>query len=129
MAGKDPIFELCDVVRETGFSIHRFLGPGHLEKVYENAMVNRLRKAGLQVEQQHPLSVHDEDRSPLGDYFADLFIEGRLLVELKATRSIAPEHTSQLLGYLRASRIKDGVLINFGAPKFFIKKFVLEPLP
>ena len=72
MAGKDPIFALCDVVRETGFSIHEFLGPGHLEKVYENAMVNRLRKAGLQVEQQHPLSIRDEDGSLLGDYFADL---------------------------------------------------------
>ncbi|MCB1229296.1 MAG: GxxExxY protein [Verrucomicrobiae bacterium] len=128
MSSKDPVFELCDRVRELGFDAHRFLGPGHLEKVYENALVNRLRRAGIKVEQQHPMSVYDDDGTILGNYFADLFIEDCLIAELKATRSVAPEHVSQILGYLRASRIKDGLLINFGAPRFYIKKYVLEPL-
>ena len=81
------IFELCDVVRETGFAIHCYHRNGHLEKIYENALVHRLRKAGLKIEQQHPLAVYDEDGTLLGDFFADLFIDNRLIVELNATSS------------------------------------------
>jgi len=61
-----------------------------------------------------------------GEYFADLFVENKLIVELKACRALAPEHTAQLLGYLRACRIEHGLLINFGAPKLEIKKYVLS---
>jgi GxxExxY protein len=78
-----------------------------------------------------PLKVYDEDGTVLGDYFTDLFVENRLVVEVKACRAIADEHVAQLLGYLRASRIEHGLLINFGAPKFQIKKYILsqeEPL-
>src|SRR5689334_9576967 len=103
------IFRLCDVVRETGFSIHRYHRNGHIEKIYENALVHRLRKQGLAVEQQHPLTVFDEDGTTLGDFKADLFIEGRLLVELKAVKHVLDEHTAQLLGYLRASRVEHGL--------------------
>src|SRR5436309_1524990 len=113
------IFELCDAVRETGFAIHRYHRNGHLEKIYENALVNRLRKQGLTIEQQHPLAVYDEDGALLGDFYADLFIDNRLIVELKAVRHILDEHLAQLLGYLRASRVEHGLLINFGAPKFY----------
>ena len=120
------INELCDVVRTTSFEIHRYLRHGHLEKVYERALAHRLAKQGVSVAAQHPLTVYDEDGTPLGDYFADLFVEGVLLVELKATRIIADEHIAQLLGYLRASRIENGLLINFGSPKFSIKKYVLD---
>lgn len=110
---KDPIFELCDLVRETSFAVHKYHGCGHLEKIYENALVHRLRKAGLQVEQQRPLEVRDEDGTLLGDFYADLFIENCLIIELKAVRSIAQEHTAQLLGYLRRSRCEHGLLVNF----------------
>jgi GxxExxY protein len=120
------MFQLCDVVREAGFAAHRFLRNGHLEKIYENSLVNRLRKAGLSVCQQHPLQVFDEDGGLLGDFFTDLFVDGRLIVELKAVRSLADEHTAQLLGYLRASRVEHGLLINFGAPKYQIRKFILN---
>jgi GxxExxY protein len=58
---KHPAFQLCDIVRETAFAIHRYHGPGHVEKIYENALVNRLRKRGLKVEQQVPIQVYDED--------------------------------------------------------------------
>jgi len=119
------INELCDVVRETSFSIHKYHRNGHLEKIYENALVHRLRKQGLKVEQQHPLTVYDEDGTVLGEYFTDLFIEDCLIVELKACKSTADEHIAQLLGYLKSSRIHDGLLINFGSPKLYIKKYVM----
>jgi GxxExxY protein len=123
---KDRVFQLCDVVRETGYAIHCYQGPGHLEKVYENALVHRLRKLGLDVKQQHPLTVYDEDGTVLGEYFADLVIENCLIVELKAARALADEHTAQIHGYLRASRIEHGLLVNFGAAKFSIQKFVMS---
>jgi len=123
---KDRIFQLCDVVRETGYAIHHYHGPGHLEQVYERALFHRLQKLGLEVKFQHPLAVYDEDGTILGEYFADLGIENCLIVELKAARAIADEHISQILGYLRASRIEHGLLINFGAGKFSIKKFVMS---
>ncbi|MCI0377974.1 MAG: GxxExxY protein [Gemmataceae bacterium] len=123
----DDIMKLCDLVRQTGYELHRYLGCGHLEKVYENGLAHRLRKAGLQVEQQWPLQVFDEDGTLLGDYEADLFVAQRLIVELKACRAIADEHVAQLLGYLRASRIEHGLLINFGAAKYQIKKYIWTP--
>ena len=96
------INELCDVVRETSFAIHKYYRNGHMEKVY------------------------DEDGTVIGDYFADLFIQDCLIVELKACRCIAEEHIAQILGYLKSARIHDGLLINFGASKLFIKKYVQD---
>jgi GxxExxY protein len=122
----DNIKQLCDTIRETSFEIHRYHRSGHLEKIYENALANRLRKKGVNVEQQHPLHVYDEDGTLLGDFYADLFVDGKLIVELKACNAIANEHIAQLLGYLRASRMEHGLLINFGAPKLQIKKYVLN---
>ena len=120
------INELCDVVRETSYAIHVYHGHGHLEKVYENALAHRLRKLGLDVKQQHPLKVYDEDGTVIGDYNADLVVEDSLIVELKAARALADEHTAQLLGYLKSARIEHGLLINFGSYKFQIRKYVLS---
>ena len=120
------IQELCDEVRKTAYAIHVYHGHGHLEKVYENALVNRLRKAGVEVKQQHPLNVYDEDGTPIGEYFADLLVDGRLIVELKACRATADEHVAQILGYLKSAKIDDGLLINFGSYKFQIKKYVMS---
>lgn len=114
---------LCDRVRQTAYDIHVFHGHGHLEKVYENALVHRLRKAGLTVEQQHPIQVYDEDGTLIGDYIADLLVNGWLIVELKTAKTIAPEHEAQILGYLKSSRLMHGLLINFGSYKFEIRKF------
>ena len=119
------IMRLADMVRQTSYDIHVYHGHGHLEKVYENALANRLRKLGLEVKQQYPLNVFDEDGTLIGEYFADLLIDNRLIVELKAAKSIADEHVAQTLGYLKAARIEHGLLINFGSYKFQIKKFVL----
>jgi GxxExxY protein len=120
------IFALCDVVRQTAFELQSFLRHGHLEKVYENGLANRLRKKGLTILQQHPVPVQDEDGTILGDYLADLFVNDCLIVELKAVKALADEHTSQVLGYLRGSGIEHGLLINFGAPKLEVKKYVLS---
>ena len=119
------IFELCDIIRETAFAIHQYHRHGHLEKIYQNALLHRLRKQGVAAEPQFPLNVFDEDGTILGEYFADLFVEGRLIVEVKACKAIAPERVAQILGYLRASRVEHGLLINFGAPKLYVKKFIL----
>lgn len=78
----------------------------------------------MRAEAQHPIRVFDEDGTPLGDYIADLLVEGVLLVELKAVRTLAPEHEAQILGYLKASRREHGLLINFGSPRFEIRKFI-----
>ncbi|HEV2434500.1 MAG TPA: GxxExxY protein [Verrucomicrobiae bacterium] len=118
--------ELCDIVRQTAYDIHVYHGNGHLEKVYENALAHRLRKAGFDVNQQHPLKVYDEDGTEIGDYFADLLVDGCLIVELKASKAIADEHVAQTLGYLKASRIEHGLLINFGSYRFQIQKYVFN---
>jgi len=120
------IMDLCDQVRETAYAIHEYHAQGHLEKVYENALAHRLRKAGLDVKQQCPLKVYDEDGTEIGDYFADLIVENCLLIELKAAKTLADEHKAQLLGYLRASGIEHGLLVNFGSYKFQIQKYALS---
>jgi GxxExxY protein len=115
---------LCNQVRQTAYDIHLYHGHGHLERVYENALAHRLRKAGLDVKQQWPLNVCDEDGTLLGDYLADLLVEGVLVVELKTAKTLAPEHEAQVLGYLKSARLEHGMLINFGSPKFEVRKFV-----
>lgn len=120
------INELCDLVRETSFAIHRFHRHGHVEKIYENALAHRLHKQGVHAVQQHPLSVYDEDGTLLGDFSADLFVENCLVVELKAVRAVNDEHIAQLLGYLRSSRTETGLLINFGSPIMSVKKYLMS---
>ncbi|QXD25783.1 GxxExxY protein [Opitutia bacterium ISCC 51] len=122
----DEIKILCDTIRETSYAIHEYHGHGHLEKVYENALKNRLSRMDLNVIQQHPLEVFDEDGTVLGEYFTDLFVEKKLIVEIKAVRALASEHEAQLIGYLKSSRVEHGLLINFGSFEFQIKKFVLS---
>jgi GxxExxY protein len=114
---------LCDKVREVAFAVHVFHGPGHLEKIYENALTHRLRKAGIAVEQQSSVSVLDEDGTVVGMYVADLLVQGRLLVELKAASRISPTHVAQILGYLKSTRLQYGLLLNFGAHSFEVRRY------
>ena len=120
------MFELCDIVRETGYAIHTFLRNGLRENVvYENALMYRLQNQGIPPSSNIGRRSRGSGRrrdDPLGEFFADLFIENILIVELKAVRAVVDEHTAQLLGYLRCSRMEHGLLMNFGAPRFFIKK-------
>lgn len=115
---------LCDQVRDTAYDIHVYHGHGHFEKVYENALVHRLRKAALHVNQQHPIKVYDEDGTLIGDYLADLLVENELIVELKTVKALAREHEAQILGYLKSVRMEHGLLINFGSYKFEVRKFI-----
>lgn len=122
------INSLCDTVRECSFGLHKHLKHGHLEKIYENGLANRLKKRGIIVKQQAPVPVYDEDGTILGDMKADLFVANELVVELKAVRAVNDDHVSQLLGYLRGSGKRYGLLINFGSPKLYIKRYILDPV-
>jgi len=119
------IFTLCNVIRETSLAIHRYLRSGFNEKIYENALANRLRKKGIRVEQQQRMKVFDEDGTLLGLLTADLFVDKRIICEIKGCTALIDAHTAQLLGYLRAARIEHGLLINFGGPRLEIKKYIL----
>jgi GxxExxY protein len=122
----ERINKLCDAVRECAFDLHRYLRSGHLEKIYENGLVHRLKKRNIDVQQQSLVSVYDEDGTLLGDLCVDLLVENELIVELKATRSVSDDHVAQLLGYLCSSHKRYGLLINFGAPKLYVKRYVFD---
>ena len=117
--------DICSRVRQIAYDIHAYHGHGHLEKVYENALAHRLTKAGFEVRQQQPITVYDEDGTVIGDYFADLLVDGWLILELKAVKALAPEHVAQILGYLKSSRLRHGLLVNFGSYQFEVKKYAL----
>jgi GxxExxY protein len=104
------------------FKVHRVLGPGFLEKVYENALKLELQKLGINVRQQINLPVWYEGQR-VGLYFPDLWIEDQLIVELKAIVTLAPEHEMKLIHYLTATGIDHGLLINFGDTVQIKRKF------
>ena len=110
------------------FTVHRKLGFGFLEKVYENAMVLELGKCGLSVQQQVPITVR-YDNQPVGEYFADLLVEGRIICELKANIAFSPEHEVQLVNYLVATGCDIGLLLNFGKSVTVKRKYreYIEP--
>ncbi len=121
----DVVKGWCDLIREQAFDLHAWLRHGQLEKVYENGMRNRIRRIGMTVEQQWGIDVKDRDGSVLGEFFADLYVNDELIIELKAAKNIADEHVAQVLGYLNGSGKRHALLINFGAPKLQIRKFVI----
>jgi GxxExxY protein len=100
------------------------LGTGFLEKVYERAMVHELRKSGLAVSQQHPMTIW-YDGIVVGEYAVDLLVEHTVLVELKAAKAIDEIHRAQCLNYLKASGLHLCLLLNFGKPRLEIKRIVL----
>jgi GxxExxY protein len=104
------------------YKVHNVLGPGFLEKVYENALTLELKKLGIDARQQVKLHVWYEGER-VGLYFPDLWIEGQLIVELKAVVTLALDHELKLIHYLRATGIDDGLLINFGDTVQIKRKF------
>ena len=117
----DTKAKLSDTVLGCATRVHRALGPGFLEKVCENALVHELRKAGRHVEQQRPLAVR-YDGVVVGDYTADLIVEGVLLIELKAISRCTEEHTAICLNYLRAANLPVCLLPNVGRTRLDIKR-------
>ncbi len=107
--------ELATIVVDTAYRIHRKLGPGLLESVYQAVLVYELRKRGLQVEAELPVPVvWEEVRMDIG-FRADVVVEGKLIVELKSVEQTAPVHKKQLLTHLRLMDCRLGLLVNFGA--------------
>ena len=104
------------------FEVHNVLGAGFLEKVYENALRIELLKQGLKVKQQEPIQVYYEGQV-VGSYYADLWIEDRVIIELKAVRSLSKAHEVQLVNYLTATGIDTGLLLNFGSSVQVKRKF------
>jgi GxxExxY protein len=95
-----------------------------LEKVYENALMVELARAGLAVEQQKPIKVSYEGVL-VGDFAADIIVNGSVVLELKAAKMIDEIHQAQLLNYLRATGLRVGLILNFGTPRLGIKRMVL----
>jgi GxxExxY protein len=114
--------EVTDKIIKAFFHVYNTLGYGFLEKVYENALVVTLRKSGLHVVAQHPIKVYFEGEQ-VGEYFADLFVVERVIVEIKAGASLCEAHEAQLLNYLKATDIEVGLLLNFGPKAQFKRKF------
>jgi GxxExxY protein len=94
-------------------NVHNALGYGFLEKVYHNAMVMELRKSGFDVESEKPISVY-YDGQTIGEYFADIVVADKVILEIKAVQAISPVHEAQLVNYLKAANIDVGLLLNFG---------------
>ena len=104
------------------FEVINELGAGFLESVYEKALLLALRQKGLSAISQHPVKVLFRGEC-VGDFYADIFVEEKVIIELKAVKAIAPEHQAQIINYLNATGIEVGLLINFGNPKLEYKRF------
>lgn len=115
--------DITSKIIEAFYNVYNTLGYGFLEKVYENAMMIELKKLGLDAKNQIPLKVYYDDMV-VGDYNADILVEGLVIVELKSAETLLPKHESQLVNYLRATEAEVGLLLNFG-PKPQKKRRVL----
>ena len=119
------LFEEDLVYRIQGcvFEVYRVLGYGFLEKVYEKALLQELESQNLQAESQVPISVRYKGKI-VGEYFADILVQNKVILELKAQEKITGAYEAQILNYLKASGIKVGLLVNFYHPKATIKRLV-----
>jgi GxxExxY protein len=117
------INDLTYAINGAVFEVNRVLGPGFLEKVYENAVLIELKSRGLKAESQVPIKVlYKED--VVGEYVADILVEERVIVELKTVERLEKIHEAQLLNYLRATGLNIGMLVNFRHTKVEIKRLV-----
>ncbi|MCK4661860.1 MAG: GxxExxY protein [Bacteroidales bacterium] len=107
------------------FNVFNQLGYGFLEKVYENAMLIELKSFGLICEKQKPIRVYYNEQL-VGDYYADIIVENKVIIELKAVENIVPEHEVQLVNYLKATEIEVGLLLNFGTKPQYKRRVLTE---
>ena len=115
--------EVSRAVIGAAYEVSNQLGIGFLEKVYENALAHQLRKGGLEVLQQSPICVR-YDGVIVGDYLADLLVEGLVIVELKVVKAFDEVHLAQCLNYLKASAMPLCLLLNFGSSRVDVKRIV-----
>ena len=106
------------------FEVNRVLGPGFLEKVYENALLVELKRRGLKAETQVPIQIQYKGQI-VGEYIADIVVEDQVIIELKSVDQLQKIHEAQILNYLKATGFKIGLLINFKHPKAEIKRFIM----
>ena len=116
--------ELTESIIGIFYRVYNKLGYGFLEKIYENAMMLEMEKENIPAVSQAPIKVIYDDKI-LGEYFADILVDEKVIVEIKAARSLAPENEAQLLNYQKATEIEVGLLLNFG-PKPQIKRKILD---
>jgi GxxExxY protein len=107
------------------FEVNKILGPGFLEKVYENALLLELKNRGLEADKQVPIKVNYKNNL-VGEYFADILVENQVIIELKTVVNLDNNHEAQLLNYLKATGIKVGILVNFKQTRAEIKRMVLN---
>lgn len=120
------IDKLTEKIIACAFEVSNMLGIGFVEKVYENAFAHRMRKDGLKVVQQYPIKVM-YDGVIVGEFLADMLVEDRILIELKAVSELTTEHLAQALNYLRATGLEACLLINFGKTRIQVRR--LHPSP
>jgi GxxExxY protein len=106
------------------YEVNKVLGSGFLEKVYENALLIELRERGLEAENQVSIKVNYKSEI-VGEYLADIIVNGLVILEIKAIETLQKVHEAQLLNYLNATGYKIGLLVNFTHPKAVIKRFIL----
>jgi len=116
--------DLVGAIVGAAFEVRNILGYGFLEKMYENALLVEMAKRGVKVEEQKALKVKYKD-AIVGDYVADLIVDDKVIVELKAEQTYNKQHEAQLLNYLKATGLKVGVLINFRRTKCEFKRLVV----
>jgi len=109
--------QLSSKIIGSAIEVHRTLGPGLLESVYEKALVYEMQSNGLQTQQQVSLSIHYKDLRIDNSFFADIIVDKKIILEIKAREIILPVHKAQLLSYLRLTGMKLGLLINFHEEK------------
>ena len=122
IADVDRLNEVTKRIIGYAYAVSNGLGAGFLEKVYENALAHEIRKSGLHAQQQQPIKIV-YDGIVVGDYLADIVVEDSVIVELKAVKAFDDVHFAQCINYLKATRMKICLLINFGQPKIEIKRF------
>jgi GxxExxY protein len=116
--------ELTRSIIGAAFEVHNVLGAGFIEKVYQNALAKELQLRGHKAEAEVKISVYYKE-TLVGDYYADILVEGRIILELKALSKLTSDHEAQLLNYLKATGHKIGLLINFGRDKVEVKRRIL----
>ena len=113
--------EITERIIEACYEVANELGAGFLESVYEKALLVALSEKGIDVASQVPMAVSFRKQN-VGEFFADIIVESKVVVEVKAVKRLIPEHSAQVINYLKATGIEVGLLVNFGGPKVEIKR-------
>jgi GxxExxY protein len=117
--------QLTYAINGAVYEVSRILGPGFLEKVYENALLVELRQKGIKAQGQAPIRVSYKE-TLVGDYIADILVDDKVIVELKTVEKLERIHEAQILNYLKATGLKVGLLVNFKSPRAQIKRLVFD---